>query len=464
MTDETLITFENVDRAADASRAESVVFFLICLIPIVSTILYGGVDAFTWILISIAAAAIVFAWLTDAWKKNGFLIERSSLLVPLTGLILIGIIQIVPVFESGIASELLAIPAVKTLSLDPYSTRFFLTRLVVYLIFFAAALTFINTESRLKKVIIGIITFGALMAMFGILQRLANAEAIYGMRNPGQAVPFASFINQHHFASFMEMTGGIVFGLLFGTAIGRDKKIILATAAVIMGVAVVLTSSRGGLLSFIGALMFVVIVNFVLKRSTGTKSAEKDPSQLIAFAAAGIGFLVVVFGVVLLLGGDSSLMRGIGLSGVTDDISNGRTHFWSVAIKVFLDHPILGAGFDAFGVAFPKYDSWTGAFRIEQAHNDYLQTLADAGIAGFACIAAFIFLLFRKSLRLISTETDDFHRSAAVGALAGCFGILIHSFFDFPLRTPSNAFFFLLLASIATVSVQKAAKKRRTKT
>ena len=42
------------------------------------------------------------------------------------------------------------------------------------------------------------------MAFYGILQRLVNLEAIYGARLPGYAHPFASFINQHHFAAFME--------------------------------------------------------------------------------------------------------------------------------------------------------------------------------------------------------------------------------------------------------------------
>jgi O-antigen ligase len=107
-----------------------------------------------------------------------------------------------------------------------------------------------------------------------------------------------------------------------------------------------------------------------------------------------------------------------------------------------LEHPILGAGLEAFGVAFNKTrHSGMGFFRVEQAHNEYLQTLADAGIAGFVCVFAFVYLLFIKRAaddRLGKRLSAD----AAIGGTGGCFGILIHSFFDFPLRTPSNAFFF----------------------
>jgi O-antigen ligase len=124
-----------------------------------------------------------------------------------------------------------------------------------------------------------------------------------------------------------------------------------------------------------------------------------------------------------------------------------------VTLQIIRDYPIFGAGFNAYGVAFTRYDTWNGTLRIEQAHNDYLQIFADAGIFGFACAIAFVYFLFKQGLEKINQTSDRFRRGVAVGALAGCFGILLHSFFDFPLRTPSNAFYFLILVTLATVSV-----------
>jgi O-antigen ligase len=150
-------------------------------------------------------------------------------------------------------------------------------------------------------------------------------------------------------------------------------------------------------------------------------------------------------------------MRGIGLSLDDPDITTGRSHFWSVALKMFLDHPFIGVGWEAFGVAFTPYDTNNGYFRVDQAHNEYLQVLAEGGILGFACLAAFIYLLFRKSWRTIR-RSSGMIREASIGALAGCFGIMVHSVFDFPLRTPSNAFFFLLLSAIAVFPASRAGK------
>jgi len=65
----------------------------------------------------------------------------------------------------------------------------------------------------------------------------------------------------------------------------------------------------------------------------------------------------------------------------------------------------------------------------------------------------FLYLLFTKGINSIRKRKDRQQRSIAIGALAGCFGIAVHSFFDFPLRTPANSFFFLTLVALAIVKI-----------
>jgi O-antigen ligase len=165
----------------------------------------------------------------------------------------------------------------------------------------------------------------------------------------------------------------------------------------------------------------------------------------------------IVLGLVFFIGADQWLARSLGLQ-IQEDVSGGRFHFWYIAWRIFLDHPILGTGLDSFATMFQQYDTWNGRFRVERAHNEYLQTLSDSGIIGFVCVSAFIYLLFKRGLRVISCERDDLFRGIAIGALAGCLGVLIHSFFDFPLRTNSNAFYFLLLAALASEPVEHSSR------
>ncbi|MGI8787915.1 MAG: O-antigen ligase family protein [Pyrinomonadaceae bacterium] len=458
---------EAFDAGETPSRLSGATFFLLCAMLVFSTLAFGAVDVWALGALSLFAGSIAVCWLADAWLKGEFRFNASTLQIPLAALILIGLIQMLPLRSQNISSDLLAIPAAASLSLAPYATQLAVVQLIAYFIFFAAALAFINSQIRLRKIVLTIIIFSSLMAFYGILQRLANLEAIYGLRSPGQAFPFASFVNQHHFAAFMEMTMGLTLGLLFGKATKANKRIFLLIAVVIMGIALVFTSSRGGMLSLLGVVGFVVVAN-LLQKPTGeidlTIENGKNFRRSFAFIGGGLALILVLFGTVLLLGGDESLLRGIGLSN-PEDISNGRTHFWQIAWRIFLDYPIIGAGLDAFAFAFTRYDSWNGVFRIEQAHNDYLQILAEAGVLGFACVASFIYLLFKRSVSIIGKSSDAFRRGAGIGALAGCFGILIHSFFDFPLRTPSNALFFLSLVALATVSIslQKTSRKKRLK-
>jgi O-antigen ligase len=438
------------------SRFSGAIFFLLCAIPVLSTIAFGAVDAWAMGVLAIAAAIIALLWAAESWRYDEFRFSLNSLQIPILGLILIGLVQLLPFGNSGISTDLLSVPASNALSLDPYATRLFIVRLVTLFVFFAAALTFMNSSKRLKIVIVMLVIFGAVMAFFGILQWLANPGAIYGVRPTPQAIPFGPYVNQHHFAALMEMTSGLTIGLLFGSATGRDRKMLLAIAVVLMGMAIFLTGSRGGVLSYIGVIAFACLASFVGRFDT---TGGRQRKLLIVLSVAGL--ILVAMGSVSFLGGGEALFRGLGSQAGQVDITSGRGHFWWVGWQIFLAHPIIGSGFDAFGVAFSRYDTWNGLFRVEQAHNDYLQILADAGILGFACVAAFVFLLLRNGIRSIAGQTDDLKRSIAVGTLAGCLGILIHSFFDFPLRTPANAFVFLMLAALATSVAERTKHSRK---
>lgn len=450
---------ENVNLdSGEVSRWNSAIFLLLCAVPALSVIGYGAVDAWAMSFLALASAFIVTLWAADAWASNELRFSSDSIQFPVIGLILIGFVQLLPFWGSGISPELLGIPAAGTLSMDPYATRFFVIRLIILFVFFAAGLAYIDTSGRIRKVVIAIIIFGGLMAFVAILMRLASPDAIYGLRPTPQAISFGSFVNQHHFAAFMEMTAGLTLGLLLGDSVKKDRKMLLAIAAALMVIAVVFTSSRGGLISLIAVVGFVVPAQYFIRKNEAIRDEQNSNSRLLMFVGAA-AVVFIVLGLTFFLGGGDSLLRASGLAQNQADITSGRLHFWSVAWQIFMTNPILGAGYDAFGVAFSRYDTWTGTFRIEQAHNDYLQVLADAGIAGFGCVAAFVFLFFRKSLGVIRNSKNAFGRDAAVGALAGCTGIFIHSFFDFPLRTTSNAFFFLLLVVVAIAGFDMKRRK-----
>ena len=432
----------------DDRPAGRFVFIALCFIPMITTIAFGAVDVWALGVLAIFTATLVCGWIAGALNEGSFTISTNPIQLPMLGLLAIGFVQLMPIWDSNVPTSLLTDSHRGTLSLDPYATRLFIVRLMMQIVFFSAALTFVNSRSRKKRLAILLVVFGGVVAFFGILQRLAIPGSIYGIRPTPQAIPFGPLVNQHHFAALMEMLSGLAIGILFGRAGGRDQKILLSLAAVIMAIAVFFTGSRGGLISYLGVVAFAAAASFATDREAAGASHLRN--RTLIFAGSTV-LVVLAIGSAMFLGGGEGLLRGIGAD-TTTDITSGRWHFWGIALKIFLDHPVFGAGFDAFGVAFSRYDTWSGLYRVEQAHNDYLQTLADSGLLGFACLAAFVFFLFRDGLRAIAEQTDALKRSITLGAFAGCIGILIHSFFDFPLRTPSNAFVFLLLVVLVVGS------------
>jgi O-antigen ligase len=237
-------------------------------------------------------------------------------------------------------------------------------------------------------------------------------------------------------------------GLLFSGAIESYKRPIFAFVAMMMGVALIMTNSRGGIISLGAEILFLVIVAGPgLRRGKRRARGDRVKAALLR-AGLAFGLIAVLIGGTLAVGGSAVFTRLIGTANA-DDPTTGRTHFWSVAVEVIKAYPIVGSGLGSFGVIYTRYDSRNGFYRLEQAHNDYLQILADAGIVGGILGLAFLAILFGHGFA--RRETDDkFRRGVATGALAGCFAVLIHSFFDFTLHTTSNALLFLILAALAT--------------
>lgn len=442
-----IATFEVLD-----SRYSQAVFLLLLAVPFLATVFYGAVDPAAQGLLALASLVILVLWALVSFKNDGIVYSSNWLQVPLLALIVLGLIQLIPFGNSGTPHGVLSVSPSSALSYDPFATRMFVVRIVAVLIFFSAALVFLRSSRRVRAAAISIIVFGALMAFVGTLQWLAKPDAIYGLRPTPQAIPFGSFVNQHHFAAFMEMTIGLGLGIALGGGARRSMLPLLGTGLVLMLVAVVLTGSRGGILSLGAVVITAFAAAYFAQGVTAAKHGRPRSHRGLLIGLAGTSAVAILLLVlVIALGGADNLLRGIGFGTASEDPTSGRFHFWSVAIEIFWANPLIGAGLDAFGNAFPLYDSRNGVFRVEQAHNDYLQMLADGGLIGFAITAAFIGILVKTCISSIRTASEGFERSVAIGAFAGMVGILIHSFVDFPLRTTSNAYIFLLLAALVAV-------------
>ncbi|HEV7858170.1 MAG TPA: O-antigen ligase family protein [Pyrinomonadaceae bacterium] len=443
-----------MERTAEMERtvASRLIFLTLSVAVVLSALAYGTVHYWSLAVFTTGAAWVSTLWAIDGWRARELRLSRNALQWSILGLLLVGLIQLLPLGSVALTGGVLDMPR-RTLSFDPYATKLALVQIADLLIYFAAALVYLNSPRRLRLIVRVICIFGFLLAFYSLIQSFFSPLKIYWIYEPVLAVPFGPFVNRHHFAGYMEMAIALPLGLLFSGAVPRDKYLLYLTAVAVMGIALIMTGSRGGLIGLIAlTALLVVLTRLGRQKKDATVEASKRGRVSGAALRAGLGLILVLlfFVGMVLLGGEGALSKFAGTVNAADP-SNGRTHIWSVTLRIIADHPFLGTGLGAYGVTYASYETRNDPLRVERAHNDYLEVLADAGIAGAALGLFFIIKLFRIGSKRRESK-DAFRRGVATGALAGCFAVLVHSFFDFTLHTTANALLFLILAALATLN------------
>lgn len=414
-----------------------IAFIIVCATIVFTTVAYGAVHQPVIAVFYLMVAALLILWAAGGLAGGHISYSRSYLQLPLIAVVVYGLFQVIPFGTIAKVAGVDAIP--RTISLDPFATLVSTLHFLALFIFFAVLLSLLDSASRLRNLVITITVFGFIYAFYAILQSVLSPDKIYGIYESRYALPFGSFVNRNNFAAYMEMTMSLPLGLLFTGAVSKDKRLLYITAIGLMGVALVLSSSRGGLIAFLSQIILLVLL---------TTAAKKGGNILLK-----AGFTVLLVGLIIagsiFVGGDNSLAR-FAETASSGDVTTNRSHIWNVSLDVIRENMPLGAGLGAFGVAYTQHDPNSGFERVEQAHNDYLQTAADAGIVGLILGGFFIFWLFRNGLK--AGTGNLYRRGIAVGALTGCFAVLVHSIFDFVLHTTAISVLFLTLAAILVAS------------
>jgi O-antigen ligase len=206
-------------------------------------------------------------------------------------------------------------------------------------------------------------------------------------------------------------------------------------AMLVMALALTLTMSRSGMLGLLAAL--VVSVWFVVRRQgTGSRRAIATGYLIfVAITAAGwTGFDRIA----------TRFAEGSGGSG------GGRMGIWLDTWHIAQRFPITGTGINTFSEATLFYQTANLTQHFAQAHNDYLQLLAEGGV--LVCVpAALVVLTFGwivwRRFRDVSLDDSDYW--LRIGAVTGIVAIAMQELMDFSLQMPGNAALFVLLCAIA---------------
>lgn len=319
-----------------------------------------------------------------------------------------------------------------------------------------------------RFVIVTLIVAGLLVGVVAIAQQIWWNGKILWFYVPldwkapmTDLVPRASgpFVDPDHFAGFMCMILPLaLLGALSGAfARGMRGAVIFRTtcaviAAVVAG-GILLSLSRAG---WLGALLGVTGFLFLRPSWTERRGAHRQPAvsswlrahrKTTTFAAAG----VVLLAALLIAGSTGRDEADIRLA---DTLTSGvgllsRVRVWEDGLGLARDYPLTGIGLAAWPDIFKKYQSppWSKT-AFSEAHNDYLQTLTEVGLIGFAlaiwCCAAIIARLIRRAPDNLSTVRSVY--AAAVAAIAAMAAV---EFFDFDLQIPAIAILLSVVVGLA---------------
>lgn len=234
----------------------------------------------------------------------------------------------------------------------------------------------------------------------------------------------------------------------FRKKINKGKKIVWIITSItsfhligclLMIIALLQTSSRGGNLAFLLAIMTSSLIIVVKNRSILFAKSRKFIKVL---SITLIMILSIYFSA-----GSSILERFI-----NDKVDpHGRQHSIQTAMTIIDDTSILGVGLGNYSGLAKKHKEFESGYANrsteEHAMNDYIELYVEQGIIGISLLIICISISLKQTISKLNIENRMFPFLAA--SLCSMLAVLLHAMFDFLITLPVISVFLFLTMAIA---------------
>lgn len=328
-------------------------------------------------------------------------------------------------------------------------------RVLAYALLFFAVLNNVTRKEAVHLVVLALIFLAMAISVYALYQWLTDSDRVWHFIRPATYSKRGSgtYICPNHLAGFLGMLLPLGLAYTLAGRLGTLTRVAVGYASLAMLAGIAVTVSRGGWAATILASLVFVLVKLRHRN-------YRLPAFLIGclILLAGIGFASKTIFV-------QKRLEQIFDPG-KEDSTGVRRQIWDGAAKMWRANPWLGVGPAHFDYRFREFRPEGLQGRPDRVHNDYLNTLADWGVAGFVLVAAAWVLLYWGVLRswkyvqrapneIVLDPDDRFsyqsNRAAFVlGAALGLFALLVHSFVDFNLHVPANAILAVTLMALLT--------------
>ena len=205
----------------------------------------------------------------------------------------------------------------------------------------------------------------------------------------------------------------------------------------IMVIALVLTHSRMGNVSFFASMLIAGSLALVLFRNM--------PRPVIVLIASLIVIDIFIIG------------SWVGLEKVTERLmettleSEARDEFDRYSLRMWQDYPVFGVGAGSYYRAFPRYrEGGTDTHKlVGHAHNDYLEFLTEYGTLGMLFPIGVVILALRNATLAMRRRRRQLAKGIGFAALMAITAMLIHATVEFNLQIPAYAVTFIVILAMA---------------
>jgi O-antigen ligase len=261
-----------------------------------------------------------------------------------------------------------------------------------------------------------------------------------------------TYVNHNHFAGLVEICFPVAIMWMIARLRKRTPERTMASAvgtAVLFAISICLLMAVVVSLSRMAFISTLIAMGVIILSWLGSW-VVRNPNTL-GLLRWGIWIVPVVVPLLILFFlTPRELVRRFADISATDDVTvEGRIEIWRETIQAASAYKWTGCGLGAYERGLYQFKNFAPLNRIDFAHNDYLQILAELGIPGALLAGAFAVWFVARMFSVVVWGTSSKSWDLAVGVLGAAAALGVHSLADFNFYIPANAMAFAWLCGAA---------------
>ena len=259
-----------------------------------------------------------------------------------------------------------------------------------------------------------------------------------------------TYVNRNHFAGLLEMA--LPLALTWAIALwGKSSRHNPRGARVALPVSILLGVAAcilAGVMASLSRMGFVATLAGIATVTSGWLAVRNRETSAKAARWLWVLPVLLPLAIVFFLSSNAMVLRFSDPAEVGEVTGGGRIQLAKEALRVIAAYKWTGTGIGAYQQGLYPFRVFGPALTVDFAHNDYLQILAELGLLGGGLAVALALWILSRPLSILR-QPGSRQWALSLGLLGSLVAMGLHSFADFNLYIPANAFALAWLAGVA---------------